>query len=149
MQLWDVYRYLLTGVQKLTVISCHEQIQDVIADRFGIESIDLILIPSEHRHSRKLNPDQGDNTHYPTHFDRILTELSPERGEVFLVAAGFLGKIYCNEIKKRGGIGIDIGSAADMWLGYTTRATHEFSRPVGVSLDFDRLRRETLPATRR
>ena len=36
MELWDIYRYLLTGVQKLTVISCHERIQDVVADRGSV-----------------------------------------------------------------------------------------------------------------
>ena len=43
------------------------------------------------------------------------------QGEVFLVGAGFLGKIYCQTIKNLGGIALDIGSAADYWMGYQTR----------------------------
>jgi len=146
MEFWGIYRYILTGVERVTLISCHEQIKQVVADKFGIAKVDVILIPSEYRHSHQLNTHQTDNDHYPYHFNRILAELCVNRGDLFLVAAGFLGKIYCNEIKKKGGIGIDIGSIADMWLGHNTRFEHEHSRSVGVKLDLDLLRKKTFPA---
>ena len=38
-----------------------------------------------------------------------------------VVGAGALGKGYCNEIKRQGGIAIDLGSRFDHWLGYQTR----------------------------
>ena len=40
---------------------------------------------------------------------------SPGGGALFLVGAGAFGKIYCQWIKERGGIAIDIGSIFDSW----------------------------------
>ena len=37
------------------------------------------------------------------------------RSRLFLVAAGILGKIYCQQIKQQGGVAIDIGSVLDSW----------------------------------
>lgn len=37
------------------------------------------------------------------------------RGRLFLVAAGLLGKHYCNKIKLQGGVALDIGSVLDSW----------------------------------
>jgi hypothetical protein len=45
----------------------------------------------------------------------------PLAGELFLVAGGLLGKIYCDRIKRSGGVAIDIGSLIDAWLGAPTR----------------------------
>ena len=41
----------------------------------------------------------------------------PFRGAVFVVGAGAPGKIYCQWIKERGGIALDIGSICDGWAG--------------------------------
>jgi hypothetical protein len=38
-------------------------------------------------------------------------------GDLFLVGAGILGKHYCNLIKTRGGVALDIGSVFDSWAG--------------------------------
>ena len=42
-------------------------------------------------------------------------------GDLVLVAAGFLGKLYALRVKQRGGIALDIGSLADLWMGHMTR----------------------------
>jgi len=42
-------------------------------------------------------------------------------GELVLIAAGFLGKFYALRVKQCGGIALDIGSLADLWMGYMTR----------------------------
>jgi hypothetical protein len=60
-----------------------------------------------------------------------MAEVRPRPGELFLVAAGFLGKILCDRIRARGGIGFDIGSVADSWMGYATRFY------TGAALEFD------------
>jgi len=36
-------------------------------------------------------------------------------GRVYLVGAGILGKMYCDVIKQRGGVAIDIGAVIDGW----------------------------------
>ncbi|MBK8816397.1 MAG: tetratricopeptide repeat protein [Methylococcaceae bacterium] len=130
LEFWDLYRYILTNVSKVTAITCHPDFARVLHDRFGITTVKTILIPSEHRHSHNFNIHEENNCHYPDYFERIINELTVEKGDVFLVAAGFLGKIYCNEIKNKGGISIDIGSTADIWMGYSTRMEHEYLHPI-------------------
>ena len=50
----------------------------------------------------------------------------PFPGAVFLVGAGALGKIYCQWIKERGGIALDIGSMCDAWaeVGRLRKSCH-------------------------
>jgi hypothetical protein len=55
-------------------------------------------------------------------FSRIMHEIAPAAGELVLVAAGFLGKLVCERVRALGGIALDIGSAADYWMGFQTRA---------------------------
>ena len=69
--------------------------------------------------------------HFPNRFEDIQSKIEVAYlGEVFLVAAGFLGKFYCQTIKERGGIALDIGSAADYWLGYQTRLWVKLPNPL-------------------
>lgn len=48
-----------------------------------------------------------------------LTEIRP--GDVFLIGAGIWGKAFCERVRARGGIAIDIGSAVDIWAGIHSR----------------------------
>lgn len=43
-------------------------------------------------------------------------------GRLFFVSAGIAGKIICGNVKKLGGIGLDIGSATDYIHGYGSRS---------------------------
>ena len=45
----------------------------------------------------------------------------PYQGAIFLVGAGVLGKIYCDVIKEKGGIAIDIGAIFDAWANVKSR----------------------------
>jgi len=50
-------------------------------------------------------------------------------GKLFLVGAGFLGKIYCDLIKRHGGIALDVGSMMDRWAGFgQTRVSNELGQ---------------------
>ena len=66
--------------------------------------------------------------HYPDGFVTLAEELTvPYAGAVFLVGAGAFGKIYCQWIKAKGGIAIDIGSIFDSWalvgrIGHSVRS---------------------------
>jgi len=63
--------------------------------------------------------------------DRVLPELIDEiaadlyervdKGVLVLVAAGFAGKWLLHTAKMAGGVGLDVGSALDYWLGLKTR----------------------------
>jgi hypothetical protein len=40
---------------------------------------------------------------------------------LYLVAGGLLGKLYCDRIKRSGGVAVDIGALIDGWMGTDTR----------------------------
>jgi hypothetical protein len=76
--------------------------------------------------------------HYPHVYNDILANLleSDLTGELFLVGAGPLGKAYCQKIKKRGGVAIDVGAVFDSWINFHTRPEHARK---GKGLDTDLL----------
>ncbi|WPL18690.1 hypothetical protein Thiowin_03777 [Thiorhodovibrio winogradskyi] len=62
--------------------------------------------------------------HFPTRFNEICEEISPPYpAAVYLVGAGILGKYYCELIRVRGGIAIDIGSLMDGISGFSQTRT--------------------------
>lgn len=46
----------------------------------------------------------------------------PYKGATFLVGGGLMGKLICEDIRRKGGIAIDIGSVFDGWVLENTRA---------------------------
>ena len=67
-------------------------------------------------------PRNTSDRHFPGRYRKILGQIKvPQPGAVFLVAAGLLGKIYCDHIKALGGIAIDVGSVVDAWMALNTR----------------------------
>jgi hypothetical protein len=69
-------------------------------------------IPGEH----KFRESDSSYAHYPVIFNLTIDWISSciEPGDLVYIGAGILGKIYCNEVKKIGGIAIDIGSVLDI-----------------------------------
>lgn len=122
---WDAYQYIFEDVKNISVISCHESLGDYLIKRFGFENIDLYKIPGEYKSFKQFDQ-QSTEKHYPDVYTEVSSRLKlNSKNKVFLVAGGFLGKIYCNIIKQNGGVAIDIGSIVDKWLGYNTRGYHE------------------------
>jgi len=121
LELWNCYHYLLKDLEEISIISCHDGIDERIKERFGIPTVHQYIIPSE-QHYQQMFQYEEEEEHFPTVYLKLL-EVLPNRakGQIFLVAAGFLGKIYCQLIKDHGGIALDIGSVADMWMGFITR----------------------------
>lgn len=68
-------------------------------------------------------PGAADGPHWPDGFlamqQTIATRVQP--GDLVLVGAGVLGKIYCGWIKERGGVAVDIGSIFDGWAAVNSR----------------------------
>ncbi|WP_422128421.1 hypothetical protein [Vibrio hannami] len=102
---------VLNNLDFLGVIS-HTDNSSILMKTFQIKQCKHIKIPGHQTFmkSKKL--------HFPTEYKTVIDQISvPYKGAVFLVAAGYLGKLYCHEIKLRGGIALDIGSVFDSWTG--------------------------------
>ncbi len=119
---WDLYRLIFQPVSSVSVVSCHD-LSPFLAEQFGVAVRRWHLIPAQKKHLDMFGHEetQADDRFYPKIFNRIMAELAPEPGEVYVIAAGVLGKFMCDLIRAKGGIALDIGSLADYWMGYSTR----------------------------
>lgn len=111
------FKKILADCKKLHVITCRniERLERAL-DR----EIAVISIPAENRFS---NGDNNQKLHFPFRFDEVEEHIrsNVSRGDVVLVGAGILGKIYCDTVKMNGGIAIDVGSLMDAVEGLSTR----------------------------
>jgi hypothetical protein len=116
------YRALIEG-QDIGLVSCHRELPGGLQSRMGAQNVAFYPVPKE----AKSAGDVTDTGHYPARYYALLEELRSARpGIVYFVAAGLLGKVYCEAIRASGGIAVDVGSAADIWAGVR-------SRPYGQS----------------
>lgn len=124
LQITGAFRRLLSGGLRLGLISCHGQLAEFLSAQTGANVVRSFLIPGEKGFSDILG-EGVHGVHYPTAFDAISEQIAASdlRNQVWLVAAGYLGKFYCDRIKSSGGVALDIGSLADGWLGKITRPT--------------------------
>lgn len=89
----------------------------LIAEAFSLGSVRTHLVQGEHLH-----PGSVSQPHWPNGFNEVMEQLEAVRpGDAFLVGAGVLGKIYCDRIKTRGGVALDIGSILDSWANIPSR----------------------------
>jgi hypothetical protein len=115
------YEDILRNVARLGLITCHPELADRLRSKFGVGQVDVFAIPNQISNTGV----RPESLHYPDRFDAVMESLCTIRqGQVVLVAAGILGKIYCNRIKECGGIALDIGSVADVWMGQRARRYH-------------------------
>lgn len=86
-------------------LSCINKLREVS----GASVIDTYQIPRRGRKGR----------HYKDHFRKIMSLIqnNAKRYDLFLIGAGFLGKIYCDEVKRCGGRSFDAGRLFDFWSG--------------------------------
>ena len=112
LQLGLFYRDLLDGLPFCGLVSCRD-LAARLARTFHLGQVDQYLVPGEAKY-----PGPRGGEHYPARFLELRETLRvPFPGAVFLVGAGALGKIYCQWIKDRGGVALDIGSMCDAWAG--------------------------------
>lgn len=121
MQYKGDFAKILTGQEKIYCVTCRN-VENKLKKRYGIKEIETFYLKPQAR------PNMGDKhcliPHYPDRFNQFFPWLEGLKlnGEIFLVGAGGLGKVYCHEIKKAGGIALDIGSVFDGWVGLGTRS---------------------------
>jgi hypothetical protein len=124
--------HILKGRHGVTLITCHPGLERGLARMLDLKSSRTLLIPPERGRVKGRGLLSGD--HFNDHFDRISDALRNDCGAIVVVAAGFLGKAYCGIAKAAGGVAIDIGSLADYWVGFSTRAKNSWSIPSPFSL---------------
>ncbi|HKO39394.1 MAG TPA: hypothetical protein VJU14_13600 [Solirubrobacterales bacterium] len=113
----DFYRELLAGEEQISIVSGH-QLAEPISKVFDVPDVRQYKVPAQ----AKFFFDPSDDPHFPSVFEGLRRDIDVRSpGELFLVGAGYLGKIYCGWVKERGGIAIDIGSVFDLWAGEATR----------------------------
>lgn len=110
-QRYGYFAKILNSVSSVTIIS-HSDCTAELKKSFGLDAVTHIKIPG---HATFMSESE---IHFPDAYLEIIRNITVvNSGDLFLVAAGYLGKLYCNVIKQRGGIAIDIGSVFDGWVG--------------------------------
>lgn len=124
---WGLWDDILAAIPKtenserqVSWIAPHD-LAPFLQTRFGLKTRQAVIIPGEAKYAGMFDPETAISGSLITQHEHVRASLAPRKGEVWLVAAGFLGKVYCHRIRTKGGIAIDIGSLADDWKGYATR----------------------------
>jgi hypothetical protein len=115
---------VLRGRAKIGLISCHDDLPEALQRTYGIGEVEHFKVPGEQSHRATLGDRSVEGAHWPHRFRELCAELDrpiDRRGQLFLVAAGILGKIYAHKLKQSGAVFIDIGAVADLWMGKITR----------------------------
>ena len=108
---------LLMNMKELNYISCRD-LEFAFQKRYNIKVANRYEIAPE----AKFTSYEG-KPHYPDQFNKVerwMDKVGAD-GKILLVGAGFIGKIYCNWWRDRGGRAFDIGSIFDEWAGRVTR----------------------------
>ncbi|MGE7414565.1 tetratricopeptide repeat protein [Methylobacterium tarhaniae] len=113
---------IMQSQKEIGLISCHPGLPERLKSVLGYERVDYHHVPGEKGHSHLLSEEAVAGSHWPERYPQIMDALSqPLNGRLYIVAAGLLGKFYCDRIKKSGGVALDVGSVADGWMGSRTR----------------------------
>jgi hypothetical protein len=110
----------LVSGQRIGLITCHYSLVDAFRDRFGARVVDYHAVPPPvHMLPARVRHDNG---HFPGRYRELLEDLrSVQTGLLYLVAAGMPGKVYCETVRKHGGIAFDIGHSMDVLAGVCWR----------------------------
>lgn len=119
---WDLvtsgflYRWL-SDQNRIGLITSHPDLGNLLSDLFTLQ-VSTYVVPVKHIDRQ----DQEPGAHYPRRFNELHDQLDVEfPGMLFLVGAGICGKVYCQWIKERGGIALDIGAILDAWASQASR----------------------------
>jgi hypothetical protein len=106
---------LVTGC-RIGLVTCHYTLADAFRDRFDARVVDYYLVPPP---VHMLDPgERRDNGHFPGRYRELLDELrGVQPGVLYFVAAGMPGKVYCEAIRRAGGIALDVGHSMDVLAG--------------------------------
>jgi hypothetical protein len=107
------------------LVSCYAQLPDLLRSHFAVGEVTLHRTCGEDVARQTLGEDmrnqQPARVFLANHHATSLSLKTIRPGQLYLVAAGIFGKLYCDMIKQGGGIALDIGSVADIWVNVPTR----------------------------
>ena len=107
----------LRDAEFVGLITCRD-VAARVAQVFGVRRTALHRIPPDFITTGAA----ASPPHYPDVYERLRREIAPPfQGALYLVGAGAFGKVYCDWVRARGGIAIDIGSIFDGWAGVHVR----------------------------
>ncbi len=121
---WIPFDYFLNGgmvqlilnADKIGIISSRSNIDTQIEKATGTP-VKLYQVPD-----KNIRQGKQKSIHFPDMFEKICENINVEYpGMLFLVGAGLIGKGYCDIIKRKGGIALDIGALIDCWVGIYSR----------------------------
>jgi hypothetical protein len=125
---------IIRAAKNLSVVTCLPDLPGALRAGFDLDSVSLFQIPGEHGARKALGEGVDFGNHYPTAYQRLTAELSvPHNGKLFLIAGGFLGKLYAATIRRHGGVALDIGSLVDSWMGRKTRPGDDSALRLGTA----------------
>ncbi|MFC7663314.1 hypothetical protein ACFQWF_12045 [Methylorubrum suomiense] len=108
------------------LITSRTDLAKLLAVKLGVTVAKAYTIPPPASDPEEREGEMRRDGHLFEAYDRIRADLRNVRqGDVYFVAAGFLGKCYALDIKLQGGIAIDIGYVADLWTGFESRPEAE------------------------
>lgn len=116
------YKDLMTDLKVVNYISCRN-LDEEIKKAFNVKQVNSYIIAPE----AKFTSGYEGPPHYPDQFIHIkkwMERAVPCEGNLCLVGAGFIGKIYNNWFRDLGGVSMDIGSIFDSFAGKATRGAN-------------------------
>jgi hypothetical protein len=112
------FEKILSNLPYLGLITCYPKLGERLKTKHGIGKVETIIVPMQ----ASISKNEKNINHYPDAYFKTLDAIRPpQQGAVYIIAAGILSKPYATMVKYRGGIAIDIGSTADIWMGEITR----------------------------
>lgn len=112
----DWFKSLLSQIDSLTYISCRD-LDEPIKKSSWVKEVHSFIIAPEAKFTSYVG-----EPHYPDQFNKVKDWIkTTPKGNICLIGAGVIGKIYGKWIKEHGGIAIDIGHIFDLWAGKATR----------------------------
>ncbi|MEZ5047999.1 MAG: hypothetical protein R2831_13525 [Chitinophagaceae bacterium] len=132
----NLYRDVFRGVDAVQVIGCHD-LSRVLRTTIGVEVAKWYATPPEYKFRQMFGLSRSADSpgDYVRQFDTVAREVRIEPAPVFLVAAGFMGKLLCHRVRSQGGIAIDIGCVGDYWSSKPTRIQPLPERPFPRATD--------------
>ena len=111
------------------VITSHRSIAPLIEDRFPNQpEVEQIIVPPAHSDLQITNYVLSSRI-YRVIDEILIAAKGMDRNRIFLVGAGYVGKLICLKLKELGFLAVDIGSVFDLILKFETRPSFSIYDP--------------------